>query len=323
MSEFPKYFILPTTTHLPDGDIRLGQVIRDCNEPSVRLLPAAEDSDLVPPEKIRKFTTKNWVSKGEIAGSTSAALSLKALNVFTVEGSSHRSNNEILTSEVAILETQEFDPLQDEFLDKAQDTTFSTRLRRNPTLMDYLKKGRLSRAYAYVVTGLKIARDPGKSTIELSSDSGHAIGAGITVDPQGAASLSGNVKHDTSAAMYQEGMPHNDYVYAYRLREIKAFWRSKTLAFGEHRKGGNLYGVETVPGDSIFAGSDGEEEDYGDESLSDVSLDDFFLESEDFGSQFIEIGVPNQDVNDGVDGKYYLIQIPDSKSESQSEEEEV
>ena len=259
------YFILPTTAYKPDDYIRLGQVIVDPRKPFARL---AEPLPLHGALEPRILPTVDWSGTKTHTGDSSMSIFAHAVNMLTAEASTSQACNESQTWNAATLETQYFE--------LSADTTYIERTAKQETVERWMKKHRHLGKTLYMITGLKIARNPGKATYSGSDKSGLAAKLNATLEPGQHVHTGAEVSRDLSAATSFEGIPGAAYVFAYRLRKLRVTWR-RTLSLSDYAPGADLYsagdkGLDMVSGPGLESGDDMFE-------MANVSI-----EKDDFGA---------------------------------------
>jgi len=257
------YFILPTTVYKPDDYIQLGQVITNPREPWERLAkPLPLEGDLAP----RTSPSLEWSATNTQTGESSVGIFAHVVHIMTAEVSAGKSGNERQTWEAALLETKYFEI--------SEDKTYAERTAKVPAVHEWLKKNRRLGKSVYMITGLKIAKNPGKVTYD-GSDASH-LGADLkaTVDPEDAVEVGAKANIESSNAATYEATPENAYVFAYRLRKLRVSW-GKTLSVR-----GNVGGAELHNAGQRIAEPEADSEDEDDSAfeMEGVALDD-----EDFG----------------------------------------
>lgn len=263
--KYPKtWFILPTTIYKPDDYIKLGQVITDPRKPFERLTqPLPLEGDLKP----RTSPALEWSATNAKTGESSVGVFAHVVNIMTAEASGGKSQDETQTWEAALLETQ--------FFEISEDPKYVERTAKVAAVEEWLKKNRRFGKTVYMITGLKIAKNPGKVTYDGSDSSNLNVKLKTTLDPQGVVEGGGEVKHDRSNAATYEERPEAAYVFAYRLRKLRMIWRNK-LAVRDYKAGGDLYGLPQGSIDSGVVGND-------DDDDSAFEIESVLFEEKDFG----------------------------------------
>jgi hypothetical protein len=289
--KYPKtYFIWPTTKYVPDDLIQLGQVITDPRCPFRRLSkPLPLEGDLKP----RTAPSTEWTATNTKTGESSVGVFAHAVSAIKAGISGSSSQNEAQTWEAARLETQFFELDEDH-----ASPSYVDRTAKIPEVAQWLADNRRPGKTVYMITGLKIAKNPGKYTFDGSEASSLKADATTTVDPNQAVKLGAEASRQRSDAATTEEKPEVSFVFAYRLRKLKVTWRNN-LKVDEYQTGGDLYsaGHRTATMDAV-------EKDVDDDASYD--LEDVSAEKGDFGA-----GLPAKDKKleafDEVDGDKCLV----------------
>lgn len=264
MDHSKTYFILPTTVYKPDDYIQLGQVITDPRKPFERLVkPLPLEGALKP----RTSPALEWSATNAKTGESSTGVFAHVVNIMTAEASGGQSQNETQTWEAALLETR--------FFEISEDPTYVERTAKVAAVEGWLKKHRRLGKTVYMITGLKIAKNPGKVTYDGSDASNLAVNLKATLDPEGAVEAGGEASHQRSGATTYEGKPEAAYVFAYRLRKLRVAWRNK-FKLRDYKMGGNLYDAGRGEVDAEVGGGD-EDDD------SAFEMESVSFEQNDFG----------------------------------------
>ncbi len=298
MSFEKTFFIIPSTIYQPGDLIQLGQVIKNPIRPFERLASPLELRGKLAP---RKATTNEFVATSKQTHAVSVGLVAHVLDAIKGELSAHRSSEEILTWDGAALETHFFEP--------AEDDTFITQLQENKAVRQWLRKVRFPGKSAYVITGLKIARNPRAIKCEVFDEVAVKAQVAATVDPQGLVKAGAEASAKRSATASVQGKPEDSYVFAYQLREIKVSPVTGKASIGGMKKGGDLYGL----GDSDPDETDGSDAYYLDTSDDEDEApprlaDNLTVDTGDFGSQLpaTTFGRQKVDLENGRDS-YLLV----------------
>lgn len=259
------FFILPTTIYRPDDFIQLGQVITDPRKPFERL---AEPLPLEGALQPRNSPTVEWSATNVRTGETSVGIFAHVVNLITAQASAGQSHNETQTWEAARLETQ--------FFEVSADPTYIERTARATAVEEWLKQHRHLGKTVYMITGLKIAKSPGKVTFGDSDTLDVSAALKATLDPEGAIEGGGEANHHRLNATAQASRPEEAFVYAYRLRKLKVTWRHK-FKLDDYMTGAELHGVG--------GRQDDVEEDEGDgDDPSSFVMEDVSYDNRDFGA---------------------------------------
>lgn len=303
---FPKvFFILPMTRYAPDDYIKLGQVVAEPLAPWNRLAdPIPLEGDLKP----RTATTTEWSCRSTSSSFASVGAFAHVLDLLTAEASRSTEAGRTQTFEAAKLETVFFEPKVDKDL--------ASRLIEIPDVKKHLNRVRWTGGSAYLITGLKIARKPGKFTTEGTSRTELAAKLEAAVDGGqlgGQVRAGGEGQTAAEAGVHEEGHAGGDYVFAYRMSKIYVTWLTGKAVVGAQREGGDLEGAHAGKNDD-WEGSDpgGYQSDIGDDGDLDADdtaewdIKDARVEAEDFGIQLPKESFETGEVGDG-DELYYLV----------------
>lgn len=305
---FPKvFFILPMTRYAPDDFIRLGQVVADPLEPWVRLAdPIPLEGELRP----RTATTTEWSCRSTSSSFAEAGAFARVLDLLTAEVSRSSAAGRAQTFEAARLETVFFEP--------GVDRDLGEKLVGIAEVRKHLSRIRWAGGSAYLITGLKIARSPGTFTTESTSRADIAAKLEAAVDGgqvPGGVQLGVDFARGRDAGVDEEGVPSEDYVFAYRMSKIYVTWLTGKVSLGKVRDGGDLQGVGGGEEDE-WEGSDFGDylSDHGDEAGdadgqdgTDWEIKTAQLEDGDFGMQLPTDAFETKEVDDGVQETYYLV----------------
>lgn len=278
MSEQPKtYFIIRPVDYKPNDLIRLGQVITDPRKPFERL---AEPLPLTGPLKPRVSPMKEWKVTNNVTGDSAVGLFAQVVNIVKAEASAGQSSGEVASWNAALLETRFFEISED-----AEIPSYVERTARIPRVEKWLRENRHRGKTVYMITGLKIAKRPGKVAYDSSRDFNLDLNLQATVDPQGAvqAGVKGSTKSTTGTT--QEATPQHAYVFAYRLRKLSVGWRDKTkLKLGGTKGGGELHGTKPEYGGMREQGEKEVEDEAEDgDDLDTYEMETFGVDKDDFG----------------------------------------
>ncbi|KAH8129105.1 hypothetical protein FP744_10000018 [Trichoderma asperellum] len=263
--DYPKtYFILPTTVYEPDDYIQLGQVIIDPRKPFERLAKPLPLEGTIRP---RTSSDVEWSATNAKTGEASAGIFAHVVNMMTAEASGSQFQHEALTWQASLLETQ--------FFEISDDPSYVERTVKVAAVEEWLKKHRRLGKTVYMITGLKIAKHPGKITYDGADTSNLAANLKATLDPEGVLQAGGAASHQKSDAMTYEATTKAAYIFAYRLRKLRVTWGSK-FKLGDYKAGGDLYGT----GRKVNAKVSGDHED--DDSAFEIESISF--EQGDFGT---------------------------------------
>lgn len=303
MSGFSKtYFAIPTTIYQPDDLIQLGQVIKDPTLPFERLAPPPKLEGALKP---RISSLKECVVTSQKTRAMSVGLVAHALEFINSELSAEKSSAETLTWEAAEIETHFFEPTADD--------SFIAQLCANKAVRQGLKRFGFGQS-AYVITGLKIALNPGPVSCRVDHGAGVSAQLAAVVDPTGAIQAGVQASSTRTAGVSVEGKATHSYVFAYQLRKVSVNPVTGKAAIGAQRKGGDLYGIEDDAGsdsdldwdeDLDSSGDDEDEEAAGAASLElakGISLD-----GEDYGAKLPGAVFARDKVDIGDEDKYYLV----------------
>ncbi|RMJ18503.1 hypothetical protein CDV36_001783 [Fusarium kuroshium] len=264
--DHPKtYFILPTTIYKPDDYIQLGQVITDPRRPFERL---AKPLPLEGPLEPRIAPAIEWSATNTKTGEASVGVFAYVVNLMTAEASGGKSRNEAQTWEAALLETR--------FFEISEDPTYVEQTAKIAVVEEWLKKHRHLGKTVYMITGLKIAKNPGKVTYDGSDASNLAVNLKAALNPEGVVEGRCEASHQRSGATTYEEKPEGAYVFAYRLRKLRVTWKHK-FKLHDYKKGGDLHGVSRGGAGVSFS-----EEDEDD--VSAFEMESVLLEQNDFGA---------------------------------------
>lgn len=256
------WFVLPSLIYKPDDYIQLGQVINDPRKPQERLAkPLPLPEALKPRESISKDLNLTKTDSGEAAVSVFAHI----VNIVTADLSGSRSRAETLGRTAAVLETQYFEI--------TEDPSYVDNTSKVQQVEQELKKLRTRGKTVYMITGIKIARLPGKATSESSDSSALAAKGEAVVDPQGAARVGAEVSSKKSAATTVAETPDDPYVVAYRLRRLRVSLRGRLKVDGD-LEGADMHGVGWRSPDAASAADQGRDEDWEVDGVS-ADLNDF------------------------------------------------
>ncbi|KAH8747494.1 hypothetical protein F5883DRAFT_244342 [Diaporthe sp. PMI_573] len=264
MDQPKTYFIFRPTVYKPNDLIRLGQIITDPRKPFQRL---AEPLPLKGPLKPRSAPALEWSATNTKTGEVSVGIFSHVVNMMTVEASAEKSQNETQTWDAAILETR--------FFEISEDPSYVEQTAKVPAVDMWLKQYRHQGKTVYMITGLKIAKHPGKVTYDSSNTSSLSANLKTTVDPQGLVDTGGHAKAGKSAKTTNEATPEVEYIFGYRLRRLKVMWRK--LELKDDLEGGELYSNQSKQFDANLD-RDKQHRD------SDFEIEGVSLEEDDFGA---------------------------------------
>lgn len=304
---FPKvFFILPMTRYAPDDYIRLGQVVADPLAPWDRLSGPVPLTGALEP---RTAAATEWTCRSTSSSFAAVGVFARVLDMVTAEASRSAEAGRAQTWEAARLETIFFEP--------GADKGLAGRLVGDPEVKKHLNRIRWSGGSAYLITGLKIARSPGKFTTEGSNRTQMAAKLEAAVDGAQMAPAKAKVgaesKKTAHAGVSEAGRPGGDYVFAYRMQKIYVTWLTGKAVVGKVREGGDLERVRE--GDDDWEGSDpgdyqsdfGSANAEGDEvDATDWDIKNAEVEAEDFGMQLPREGFETEGLGNGEE-MYYLV----------------
>jgi hypothetical protein len=259
------YFILPTTIYKPDDYIQLGQVITDPRKPFERLAkPLPLEGNLKP----RTSPELEWSASNTNTGELSVGVFAHVVNIMKAKVSGGQNQYESQTWQAALLETQ--------FFEISEDPTYVERTARIEAVEEWLKKHRHLGKTVYMITGLKIAKNPGKITYDGSDASNLAMDLETTLDPKGVVRAGGEANVQKSDATTYEARPGTAYIFAYRLRRLRVTWRNK-LKLSEYKTGADLYaaGRKGVDAEVVMEDKD---------DTSAFEFENVEFEQDDFGA---------------------------------------
>ncbi|KXX78353.1 CS1 fimbrial subunit A [Madurella mycetomatis] len=313
---FPKvFFILPMTRYAPDDYIRLGQVVADPLAPWDRLIDPIPLTGALEP---RTTATTEWFCRSTSSSFTSVGVFARVLDLLTAEASRSAEAGRAQTWEAARLETVFFEP--------GADKGLAEKLVKDPEVKKHLNRIRWLGGSAYLITGLKIVRSPGKFTTVGANRTQMAAKLAAAVDggqAPGGVKVGGESNKSGHVGVNEEGTPEGDYVFAYRMQKIYVTWLTGKAVVGKMREGGDLEGVRegrgydsgrggdddwegSDPGDyqSDFGAVDGEAGDEAD--ATDWDIKNAEVEAEDFRIQLPREGFETEEVGDEEE-TYYLV----------------
>lgn len=312
------YFLVPTTTNLPDGPIRLGQVIRNPRQPTERMLHPSRDSDLVAPASVTKTfqSVQDFLTSANSSSAHSAGAN--ALDIVRAGLRSSSRNDMSYAIDGAVIETHEFDPRSDLLVPDGApggERTFTEQLRDNMQHALGLNgpKWWPFRSRVYVVTGVKIVRQPGAVSAEFVRARGWGVEGAAPLDPTGTVPLSAEVatERDVESHSYVRGTPMNDFVCAYRLREMHYTRRGEgRVKYSVTVKGGEILrpkmGHEWSDEDSSSEEDEDEQEDMDEDRPWE--LETMWPHFNDFGQERVEEDAERVvPMRDGGGQKYGLV----------------
>ncbi|KAL5089026.1 hypothetical protein Trisim1_006168 [Trichoderma cf. simile WF8] len=259
------YFILPTTVYKPDDYIQLGQVITDPRKPFERL---AKPLPLEGPLRPRTSPILEWSATNVKTRESSVGIFSRVVSIMATEASGSQSQHEALSWEAALLETQ--------FFEISEDPTYVERTAKVTAVEEWLKQHRRFGKTVYMITGLKIAKKPGKVTYDGADTSTLAVNLRATLDPENTIEAGGAAGNLRSEATAYEARVETAYIFAYRLRKLRVIWRNQ-FKIGDYKAGGNLYGTDNRRVN--LGASEGDEDNDSMCEIESVSL-----ERDDFGA---------------------------------------
>ncbi|KAI1085198.1 hypothetical protein F5B20DRAFT_133472 [Whalleya microplaca] len=258
------YFILPTTIYKPDDLIQLGQVITDPRKPFERLTKPLPFDGILKPRISQDY---EWSATDTKTGGSSVDIFTHFVNMIRAGILSAQYQHEVQTWEKAFLETQ--------FLEISEDPTYVERTAKVETVEEWLKEHRHLGKTLYMITGLKIVKNPGKIAYDDSDTLSLAANLKATIGPKGILQAGGEASKQRSNGVTFEAKPEASFLFAYRLRKLRVTWRNK-FKLGDYKKGGDLYSVGDR-GVKIQMNRDDEDE------YSAFEIDSVAYEQEDFG----------------------------------------
>ncbi|KAK3329124.1 hypothetical protein B0H66DRAFT_596724 [Apodospora peruviana] len=300
--DFPRtFFTIPSTAFIPDDLIQLGQVIKDPNLPFDRIAPPPATL-LTGPLAPRTASVLEFVAVNRATKALSVGLAAHAAELVSADFNAVKSHSETVSWDAAALETQYFVPSEapNQLLGGLQQTA---------AVRQWLKKMRFrpqARA-AYLVTGVKIARQPG--TISCRADDVKGIDAQVqaVVDPWGLVQAGVHGGVGSAAGTESKGKPTDSYVFAYQLHEIKVSALTGKAALGDLLGSKNvnaMYGEQNRGADSD-EDSDEDSSEGEDDSPQDVA--NLAVAGGDFGSELPTAGFRRTEVDLGHEAKYILM----------------
>lgn len=282
------YFILPTTVYKPDDYIQLGQVITDPRKPFERL---AKPLPLKGHLKPRISPALEWSATNVKTGEFSVGIFSHVVNIMTAEASGSQSRQEALSWQAALLETQ--------FFEISEDPTYVERTVKITAVEEWLKKHRRFGKTVYMITGLKIAKNPGKIAYDGTDTSNLAVNLKARLDPEDAVEAGAAASNQKSESTTYEARADMAYIFAYRLRKLRVTWHNQ-LKLGDYKAGGNLYGAGNREGHVS-------EEDEYDDSAFEIERVSF--EREDFGASMPRKDKKFQAVDEQDNSSCLVIQV--------------
>jgi hypothetical protein len=214
------WFLPPDFNFLPDGELRLGTIIKHPNRPTLALAsPGPDTPEVTLPEIVTLNETGHSHSNGN-SNAVGANLFAKALELASASGSVAVSRHKSLSFGAVDHEVRFFSP---PLGPKALSAI--TRLGPVRKYMEGGPLGRVRRRPVYVISGLRVVRGPlvvtsaGGTTTEVAGEAGVSAAAmGVPVPLEvgaGASTAKGREwSHEYSTAP--------GIVFAYRLHVIRA-----------------------------------------------------------------------------------------------------
>ncbi|KAL0939174.1 uncharacterized protein CTRU02_205784 [Colletotrichum truncatum] len=288
MDEPRTYFILRNTDHEPDRLIQLGQLIADPRIPYRRVAPPFKP---IPKDLLHHAYKDDWSFETSKGSAGQVGVFAQFLAVATAETSAHASHELMNSWKAAALETV--------FLELGEDT-------ESPYVIDsvneaivqkWLKRDKFRKRVLYMVTGVKIARQPEETSSTISKTTGASAKVGGDPGTGGLVSVGAQGGLDRSKAVSESNTPSKDFVFAYRLRKIHISLRDK-ITLGNDLHGGELHG------DGYLSDLSTSEDDTSDDEMEETFLqmddiDEVFTEEADFGSSLpatdIKISIVDDD----------------------------
>ncbi len=268
MREPRAYFILRPKVCGPDACIQLGQVITDPRKPSQRLAEPLPLGGKLKPQRV----AVEWSAYDGRVGGAPAGVFAHAVKLATTEAGAEAESGSSWGDkenwDAAILETYFFEP--------SEDPTYAQRTAKIPIVDGWLKEHRGEGKTVYMITGLKIAKDPDQIAGEGSKDL-HQPGASLqsVFDPEGRLGTRGNAGHGSSAQTTHEDSPSDGYIFAYRLRRLKVLWRKAQSTHDQ--QGGKAHSKGS-------ARVDGRPDRRVQDQDPDFEIEHVSLEQDDFGA---------------------------------------
>lgn len=269
------YFIAPTYSAAPNGPIRLGNIISNPATPD----EAINKSPVNLPSNVALYcsTVKNWKWENFESSSQRAGVFLSFLQILGlgVEAGTEHGRANVTAYSCDELETQYFQPT-DEYI------AACTQL---PEIQRYI----VNRQKLYVITGIKIAKGANVVSkalrsrgINLSTTVDLSVLGGTPVQIGPGGSVSQSSEESTSFDV------ENDFVLAYRLREIIHRW--KIPQHRQYKAQGQLYSTNAEQESDSEKHDENYECKIEDVELLGVAEEDFAVRSYSFKKSVIEDG---------------------------------
>ncbi|KAI8236022.1 hypothetical protein K4K53_004644 [Colletotrichum sp. SAR 10_77] len=215
----PTYLLAPNWTFQPDGPIALGNIIADPFKPHrVLSKPTAE----TPIPSTQHSVELNWSLETEKIRNSNLGVWTKVLDIVTVSGSARRGKAATIAFEMSQLDTIYFseDPSAANISLRAEDARVKAALKLGR---------RFLRGTAYMISGLKIARDF-RVTQSAITDTGTTLEAGGAIIAE--ASVGVNLDVTSASRKSHSAEATHDVVFAYQLLRIKPKSSGEDLTFG-------------------------------------------------------------------------------------------
>ncbi|KAK1993105.1 hypothetical protein LX36DRAFT_661783 [Colletotrichum falcatum] len=295
------YFMLRSTDYKPDSLIELGQLIADPDIPYRRVAPPLKP---LPADLIHHSLNTDWSRENSEGISGEAGIFGHFLTAFTAEAAAHASREFTHSRTAARLETTFLE------LGEDRDAPYVKESVKEAAVQKWLKRDRFRKRVLYMITGLKVARQPGEASDGESRTIGASAKLGGDPGTGGLVSFGVHGGAERSVAVTENSKPP-DFVFAYRLRKIHISFHDKA-SLGKDVSGADLY-ESGFARDSDDSDTEKEHEEWDMEErfLTIDDINEVLVEEEDF-SPYLPVGLVKKDCIDEEDGKQCSVVFPAS-----------
>ncbi|KAF9879165.1 hypothetical protein CkaCkLH20_03398 [Colletotrichum karsti] len=296
MAEPKTYFILRNTDYKPDGLIQLGQLISDPRTPYRCIAPPLKP---LPADLIHHAYKKDWSLEKSKGAAGEVGVFAHFLTAFTAETSAKASRDFSNSWKAATLETS--------FLELGEDveSPYVKASVKEAAVQKWLKRDKFLKKVIYMVTGIRVARQPGETSYGMSKGKGGSAKFGADPGTGGLVSAGVQGSLERTRGITETSTPPDDFVFAYRLRKIHI------SLFNKVTLGKDLSGAELHRGDYVGDESDDSDEDeLGKVPVVVGDIEELLVEKNDFGSSLPARHEKKSGV-DEIDGRRCLVILSD------------
>jgi len=227
------WFVLCDTSFLPDTEIKLGQLITDPRTPAQRLGDGPLEPgplDVVLPSYLETGRTIRTVQNTHLG----VGLSAKVLSLLPFSVAGNRQKHKKQQYEIDNIKSQKFVPSEH----YVRKSIFQ------PRVLSYLAKHKYNKS-VYMIVGIKVG-----SNAYVVREGQRKVGGNVSgLVPLGAAvgipvDLQAKVSATTSKDRFDAYRVPNDFVFAYRLQEIRYFKKNGFIENYSFTRGADLHDLD-------------------------------------------------------------------------------